>query len=98
MPFTSVEQIERITSSCGATIPPVLKSAMRARADDPGAARELGVAYASLQCEALLRAGAPGIHFYTLNRSPSTRAILVSVACARGLDSLPASRAMGRSA
>jgi methylenetetrahydrofolate reductase (NADPH) len=76
MPFTNVEQIERITSSCGATIPSALKAAMRARADDPGAARELGVAYASLQCEALLRYGAPGIHFYTLNRSPSTRAIL----------------------
>ena len=37
---------------------------------------ELGVAYATLQCAELLARGAPGIHFYTLNRSPATRAIL----------------------
>ena len=37
---------------------------------------DLGVAYATLQCAELLRRGAPGIHFYTLNRSPATRAIL----------------------
>ena len=37
---------------------------------------ELGVAYATLQCAELLAGGAPGVHFYTLNRSPATRAIL----------------------
>ena len=46
------------------------------RADDPAAATDFGVAYATLQCADLLANGAPGIHFYTLNRSPATRAIL----------------------
>jgi methylenetetrahydrofolate reductase (NADPH) len=79
MPFTNVEQIERFTAMCGASIPPPLRAAMQARREDPDGARELGVAYASLQCADLLRRGAPGIHFYTLNRSPSTRAILAAL-------------------
>ena len=44
---------------------------------------ELGVAYATLQCADLLARGAPGIHFYTLNRSPATRAILSALKAAR---------------
>jgi methylenetetrahydrofolate reductase (NADPH) len=79
MPFTNVEQIERFTAMCGASIPPPLRAAMQARREDPDGARELGVAYASLQCADLLRRGAPGIHFYTLNRSPSTRAIVAAL-------------------
>jgi methylenetetrahydrofolate reductase (NADPH) len=79
MPFTNVEQVERFTAMCGASIPPPLRAAMEVRRDDPDGARELGVAYASLQCADLLRRGAPGIHFYTLNRSPSTRAIVAAL-------------------
>lgn len=79
MPFTNVEQIERFTAMCGASIPPLLRAAMEVRRQDPDSARELGVAYASLQCADLLRRGAPGIHFYTLNRSTSTRAILAAL-------------------
>jgi methylenetetrahydrofolate reductase (NADPH) len=79
MPFTNVEQVERFTAMCGASIPPPLRAAMEVRRQDPDGARELGVAYASLQCADLLRRGAPGIHFYTLNRSPSTRAILAAL-------------------
>jgi len=79
MPFTNVEQIERFTAMCGANIPPALRAAMEVRRADPDAARDLGVAYASLQCAELLRRGAPGIHFYTLNRSTSTRAILAAL-------------------
>jgi len=79
MPFTNVEQVERFTAMCGASIPPPLRAAMEVRRADPDGARELGVAYASLQCADLLRRGAPGIHFYTLNRSPSTRAILAAL-------------------
>ena len=79
MPFTNVEQVERFTALCGASIPTPLRAAMEVRRDDPDGARELGVAYASLQCADLLRRGAPGIHFYTLNRSPSTRAIVAAL-------------------
>jgi len=76
MPITDVSQITRITSMCGATIPGELRRELELRADQPGAAAEFGVAYATLQCADLLANGAPGIHFYTLNRSPATRAIL----------------------
>jgi len=76
MPITNAAQIERFTALCGAQIPQGLQAALRARRDDPEAALQLGVAYAALQCADLLRKGAPGIHFYTLNRSTATRAIL----------------------
>jgi methylenetetrahydrofolate reductase (NADPH) len=79
MPLTNVEQIERFTAMCGASIPPPLRAAMEVRRTDPEAARDLGVAYATLQSADLLRRGAPGVHFYTLNRSSSTRAILAAL-------------------
>jgi len=79
MPFTNVEQVERFTAMCGASIPARLRAAMEVRREDADGARELGVAYATLQCADLLRRGAPGIHFYTLNRSPSTRAIVAAL-------------------
>ncbi len=79
MPFTNVEQVERFTAMCGASIPPPLRAAMEVRREDADSARELGVAYATLQCADLLRRGAPGVHFYTLNRSTSTRAILAAL-------------------
>ncbi len=79
MPFTSVDQVERFTATCGAVIPPSLQAAMEVRRADSDGALQLGVAYATLQCSDLLRRGAPGIHFYTLNRSPSTRAILAAL-------------------
>ncbi len=79
MPLTTVDQIERFTAMCGAQIPQALRAAMVVRRADPEAALQLGVAYASLQCADLLRRGAPGLHFYTLNRSPSTRAIVAAL-------------------
>jgi methylenetetrahydrofolate reductase (NADPH) len=79
MPLTNVDQIERFTAMCGASIPPLLRAAMEVRRTDPEASLQLGVAYSSLQCADLLRRGAPGVHFYTLNRSPSSRAILAAL-------------------
>jgi methylenetetrahydrofolate reductase (NADPH) len=76
MPITDVRQIKTITGMCGATIPRALLDQLESRADDPEAVLQLGVSYATLQCAELLARGAPGIHFYTLNRSPATRAIL----------------------
>jgi methylenetetrahydrofolate reductase (NADPH) len=76
MPITNVAQITRITELCGSDLPTDLQAELEARADDPEAVQEFGVAYATLQCAELLAGGAPGIHFYTLNRSPATRAIL----------------------
>src|ERR687890_972334 len=76
MPITNVNQLERMTSLCGATIPARLRRELVTRSDDPDAVSDFGVAYATMQCAELLRGGAPGIHFYTLNRSPATRAIL----------------------
>jgi methylenetetrahydrofolate reductase (NADPH) len=82
MPITNYGQIKRFTEMCGATIPGELERELNGRADDPEAVAELGVAYATLQCSDLLARGAPGIHFYTLNRSPSTRAILAALRAA----------------
>jgi methylenetetrahydrofolate reductase (NADPH) len=76
MPITNVSQIKTMTGMCGASIPARLLEALEWRAGDPDAVLQLGVAYATLQCAELLARGAPGIHFYTLNRSPATRAIL----------------------
>jgi methylenetetrahydrofolate reductase (NADPH) len=76
MPITDVGQIKTITGMCGASIPQALLEALEWRAGDPDAVLQLGVSYATLQCAELLARGAPGIHFYTLNRSPATRAIL----------------------
>jgi methylenetetrahydrofolate reductase (NADPH) len=76
MPITNVKQLERMTSLCGATIPSRLRRELISRSDQPDAVEHFGVAYATMQCAELLRGGAPGIHFYTLNRSPATRAIL----------------------
>jgi methylenetetrahydrofolate reductase (NADPH) len=76
MPITDVKQIKTITGMCGASIPPALLEQLEARTEDPDAVLQLGVSYATLQCAELLARGAPGIHFYTLNRSPATRAIL----------------------
>jgi methylenetetrahydrofolate reductase (NADPH) len=82
MPITNFEQIKRFVAMCGAVIPPKLHVEMELRKGDPDAVEALGVAYASMQAVALLQSGAPGIHFYTLNKSPATRAIVSSLLAA----------------
>lgn len=75
MPVTNVAQIERFTTMCGATIPPVLRAALAACPDD-AAVVAAGIDYATAQCRELLARGAPGLHFYTLNKSLSTVAVM----------------------
>lgn len=79
MPITNVRQIERFTQMCGATIPEPLLGELRRLRDDHQAVLSLGVAHATAQCVELLQRGAPGIHFYTLNKSPATRTILTAL-------------------
>jgi methylenetetrahydrofolate reductase (NADPH) len=75
MPITNYRQIVRFTQMCGATIPAVLHRRLEPVADDSQAVLEIGVDWAWRQCEELLASGAPGIHFYTMNRSLATQRI-----------------------
>ncbi len=70
IPIASFGQVARICDLCDATIPAELEEAMQSLGGDEEAEGLLGVAYAAQQCEELLAAGAPGIHFYALNRAP----------------------------
>ncbi len=83
MPITRAGQVERMAAICGSSIPDGLRRELRARGEHPEAVLDFGVAYATLQCAELLAAGAPGIHFYTLNRSPATRAIVSALKLAK---------------
>jgi methylenetetrahydrofolate reductase (NADPH) len=89
MPITSYAQIRRFCEICQASIPEHLAEAMEELGGDEQAEFELGVAYASRQCEELLAGGAPGIHFYTLNKAPATRAILSALQIARPWERAP---------
>jgi methylenetetrahydrofolate reductase (NADH) len=76
VPILSATQIKRFTAMCGAKIPPSLGAKLEAIGADDAAAAEFGVEFATKQCEDLLRSGAPGIHFYTLNKAASTLRVL----------------------
>jgi methylenetetrahydrofolate reductase (NADPH) len=70
--IVSATQITKFTQLCGAKIPPGLRATLDAIGTDDAAALKFGIEYATRQCEELLRAGAPGLHFYTLNKAHST--------------------------
>jgi methylenetetrahydrofolate reductase (NADPH) len=89
MPITSYAQIRRFCTICEATIPEPLAEAMEALDGDADAEEQLGIAYAARQCEELLAAGAPGLHFYTLNKAPATQAILRALRVARPWERAP---------
>jgi len=72
MPILSVPQIKRFTEMCGAQIPTELLKRIEGAQDDPRAVEKCGVEHATAQCQDLLDQQAPGIHFYTLNRSKAT--------------------------
>ena len=76
MPVTGYPQLKRFTALCGARLPAALVERLEAIQDDPDAVAAYGVEYAARQCRELLERGAPGVHFYTLNRTRSTREIL----------------------
>lgn len=79
MPITNVAQVKRFTRTCGASIPATLMNELHRLQDDPHAVLSMGVAHATAQCIELLQRGAPGLHFYTLNKSPATRTILTAI-------------------
>jgi methylenetetrahydrofolate reductase (NADPH) len=95
IPVTNVDQIKRFTEMIGASIPAALLRQLELRADDPEAVSQFGVAYATLQCADLLARGAPGIHFYTLNKSPATRAIVSALKTLRPWEAPPGAVAAG---
>jgi methylenetetrahydrofolate reductase (NADPH) len=79
MPILNVAQIKRITSMCGAALPPGLANRLEAAHDDKDAQIKIGVDFAIGQCQDLLERGVPGIHFYVLNRSQACETILTTL-------------------
>ena len=76
IPILSAPGIIKFTQMCGAKIPPSLRARLDEFGTNDEAAAEFGIDYAAKQGEELLRAGAPGLHFYTLNKSRSTVQVL----------------------
>jgi methylenetetrahydrofolate reductase (NADPH) len=82
VPILSATGIIKFTRTCGAKIPPPLRAKLDELGTNDEAAAEFGIEYATRQCEELLRAGAPGLHFYTLNKSRSTLRVLKNLGLA----------------
>jgi len=75
LPIRSVAQVRRFTKLCAAKIPPRLEALLAKVEDDDEAATQLGIEYATEQCEGLIEYGVPGLHFYSLNKARSVVAI-----------------------
>jgi methylenetetrahydrofolate reductase (NADPH) len=84
MPVTHGPQIEKFSRMCGAEIPNEVREAITRFGNDQASIMKFGIEYATTQCEELLRLGAPGLHFYTLNQSLATREIYANLNLARG--------------
>ena len=80
--IVSAPGIRKFTQLCGAKIPAALGAKLDAIGADDAAAAEFGIEYATQQCDALLKAGAPGLHFYTLNKANSTVRVLKNLGLA----------------
>jgi methylenetetrahydrofolate reductase (NADPH) len=72
MPITNVRQLERMAAMSGTAVPLELASRLHAVADRPDEVRRIGVEWATVVCRELLDGGAPGLHFYTMNRAAAT--------------------------
>ena len=83
LPILSTSQIKRFTALCGADLPPALLAELDKRGDNDEAVSAFGIEYATRQCEELLREGAPGLHFYTLNKARSTTGVVTNLALER---------------
>ena len=83
LPVTNLAQIQRITSLCGARLPADFVSRLGEQ-DDPQWQFEVGVEFARRQVQSLIDGGIPGIHFYVLNKSQATSAVLQGVTLDRG--------------
>lgn len=79
MPVTYGPQIEKFSRMCGAAIPQKIREAISRFGEDQAAITKFGIEYATQQCKELLRQGAPGLHFYTLNQSLATRQIYTNL-------------------
>jgi methylenetetrahydrofolate reductase (NADPH) len=82
LPITNFAQVRRITSLCKAVLPPGLLEPLQASGDDMSRQFDIGVGHATMQVQELVDAGVPGIHFYVLNKSQATAAVLSEI---RGL-------------
>ncbi len=78
LPVTSLQQIQRITALCGARLPDRFVARLGER-PEPEWQFDVGVEWATRQCEELIEGGVPGIHFYVLNQSPATIRILTNL-------------------
>jgi methylenetetrahydrofolate reductase (NADPH) len=76
IPILNSHQIKRFTALCGAGLPLHLVEKLEHYASDDAACAEFGIEYATQQCQDLLKNGAPGLHFYTLNKARSTTQVL----------------------
>jgi methylenetetrahydrofolate reductase (NADPH) len=79
MPITNLAQIRRMAELSGAALPPEVVERVARHGDDAAAVRSEGIQLATELCDVLLAGGAPGLHFYTLNRSKATREIYANL-------------------
>jgi methylenetetrahydrofolate reductase (NADPH) len=93
IPVASFAQTKRICELCDASIPTRLEKMFAAVEGDERAEFELGVAFAAQQCTELLLGGAPGVHFYALNKAPATRAVLGALRASRPWERVAATSA-----
>jgi methylenetetrahydrofolate reductase (NADPH) len=79
MPITNVRQVQRMAAMSGASLPDELSEKLLAVADQPDEVRRVGVEFATVLCRRLLDGGAPGLHFYTMNRAAATMEVCANL-------------------